>query len=82
MIQLTLLGTEYCHLCDEAYSELESYRLFSKVPYEVVLKDIIDDESLFDKYRKAIPVIINNATGQEMGYPFVITELMSLLESR
>lgn len=82
MIQLTLLGTEHCHLCDDAAAELESHRLFSKVPYQVTVKDIIDDESLFDRYRKLIPVIINESTGQEMSYPFAITELMVLLEGK
>jgi len=80
MISLTLLGTEHCHLCDEAEQLLESNRLFSKIPYNYQVKDIIDDEALFSTYRKEIPVVVNEATGEVLKYPFGIVELMAFLE--
>ena len=80
MITLTLLGTEHCHLCDEAEHQLESNRLFSKIPYNYQVKDIIDDEELFATYRKEIPVVVNEATGEVLKHPFGIVELMALLE--
>ena len=80
MIDLILLGTEYCHLCDEAEQELESQRLFSKIPYQITVRDIIDDPQLFESYRETIPVVINRASGKELNYPFTFAELMTFLE--
>lgn len=64
MAGLILYGTEACHLCDEAELLLRQHGLdFEK-------RDIIDDEHAQQRYAIRIPVLRDDASGLELGWPF------------
>jgi glutaredoxin len=52
---LTLYGKPDCHLCDEARAVLERVR--AQQPFELIERDIMQDEALERAYFERIPVI-------------------------
>jgi glutaredoxin len=52
---LTLYGKPDCHLCDEARAVLERVR--TQRPFELIERDITQDEALERAYFERIPVI-------------------------
>jgi glutaredoxin len=52
---LTLYGKPDCHLCDEARRVLERVR--ERRPFELVERDITQDDGLLRAYFERIPVI-------------------------
>ena len=61
---LTLYGTSYCHLCEEAEAILRE----AEVVAEHI--DIADDDGLLEKYGVRIPVLRRIDNGAELGWPF------------
>ena len=55
MTTLTLYGKPDCHLCDEARAVLERVR--TQQPFELIERDITQDEALERAYFERIPVI-------------------------
>ena len=55
MTTLTLYGKPDCHLCDEARAVLERVR--AQQPFELIERDIMQDEALERAYFERIPVI-------------------------
>ena len=55
MTTLTLYGKPDCHLCDEARAVLERVR--ERRPFELVERDITEDEGLLRAYFERIPVV-------------------------
>ncbi|CAH0439286.1 glutaredoxin family protein [Ralstonia pseudosolanacearum] len=56
MIQLTLYGRAYCHLCDDMKVALEPFRRdFSFVLHEV---DVDSDPTLEDRFGELVPVLL------------------------
>ncbi len=53
---IILLGTEFCHLCDQAEVLLENYCQQQKMAFIKI--DIIDHEQLLKQFRTRIPVIL------------------------
>lgn len=45
---------------------------------KVTVVDIASDEALVDRYGIRIPVLVNRATDQELGWPFQYQDLASL----
>jgi len=64
--QLILLGTQGCHLCDDAEHLLQALNL----PYQSL--DIMDDEKLLQRYEISIPILLYSASGgvHELCWPF------------
>lgn len=63
--QLILLGTQGCHLCEQAEQILQALNL----PYQYL--DIIDDEKLLSLYEISIPVLLDSARNERKLYwPF------------
>ncbi|WP_029148014.1 glutaredoxin family protein [Methylophilus sp. 5] len=64
--QLILLGTQGCHLCDDAEQLLQALNL----PYQSL--DIMDDEKLLQRYEISIPVLLDasNSGVNELFWPF------------
>ncbi|WP_236101997.1 glutaredoxin family protein [Methylotetracoccus oryzae] len=73
---LTLLGTMGCHLCDEAVAVLQQ----AAVP-EWQTVDIADDAALLARYGTRIPVVRNEGSGREVGWPFDAAALQELMAS-
>ncbi|MCD9229308.1 glutaredoxin family protein, partial [Ralstonia pseudosolanacearum] len=56
VIQLTLYGRAYCHLCDDMKVALESFRRdFPFVLHEV---DVDSDPTLEDRFGELVPVLL------------------------
>lgn len=59
MIELTLYGRSYCHLCDDMKTALEPLqRGFSFVLHEV---DVDSDPALEDRFGELVPVLMTGA---------------------
>jgi len=71
---LTLLGTVGCHLCDEAVAVLQQ----AAVPVWQTV-DIADDAALLARYGTRIPVVRNEGSGCEVGWPFDAAALQALM---
>ena len=65
MIELILLGTAGCHLCEEAELILADCQ---QVKIELI--DIAEQEQWQKKYAILIPVLYHAETGKELGWPF------------
>ena len=71
MPDFTLLGTDHCHLCEEAESILRQAGL----SYASV--DIADDDDLMNTYSLRIPVLRRTHTGKELNWPFSLPEILA-----
>lgn len=68
MLSLELLGTQGCHLCDDAEQVLISALDLQRVAVELV--DIAESDELMDAYAVRIPVLRHVASGHDLGWPF------------
>jgi glutaredoxin len=55
MKRVTLYTKPGCHLCENALREIEAVR--REIPFELELRNILDDDEDFAKYELDIPVI-------------------------
>lgn len=69
MAEFILLGTEGCHLCEEAES------LVVRAGLSIEKRDIMDDEDWQQRYGIRIPVLLNRSGGQELCWPFSLEQL-------
>ena len=73
-MSLILYQRDNCHLCDLALEMLAAAR----VPdFESVFID--DDALLEERYGLRVPVLRNEASGAELGWPFDIERLRTFL---
>ena len=63
-MKLLLYGTRYCHLCEQAEALLEAAGMTAEHV------DIATDDTLLEKYRIRIPVLLRDDNGAELGWPF------------
>ncbi len=68
MLSLELLGTQGCHLCDDAEQVLVSCLDLSQVHIEVV--DIAESDALMLVYATRIPVLRHLASNSDLEWPF------------
>ena len=73
--RLIFYTTEGCHLCEYAAAMLDQIQ--DKIDLKVV--DISEDESLVQRYGIRIPVVRNEQSQAEVGWPFSSEELEQLL---
>ena len=73
MPDFTLLGTEHCHLCEEAENILHQAGL------AFISIDIADDDDLMDVYGLRIPVLRCTDTGNELNWPFSLTDVQTFV---
>lgn len=74
---LVLMGTEACHLCDQAQALL--VQLQAQLAVDVLLEDIAESEQQVERYGTRIPVLLYEKTGAELGWPFDLQELKQWL---
>jgi len=60
---LTLYGTSFCHLCDDAVTVLQTAGV------SALWVDVADDDALTERYGVRIP-LLRRADGAELGWPF------------
>ncbi len=65
MVDLILLGTAGCHLCEEAEKILAVCQ-----SVHIQLIDIAEQEQWQEKYAIRIPVLYHAETEKELGWPF------------
>ena len=82
MLSFELLGTQGCHLCDDAEQVLVSCLDLSKVHIEVV--DIAESDELMQAYATRIPVLRHVSSKTDLAWPFQaeqVQRFMAHLES-
>lgn len=77
MREMLLMSTLGCHLCDVAIEILVQHMDPSQFVVDVV--DIAEDDLLVEKYGVRIPVLVDEASGQELGWPFDEEQLRAFL---
>ncbi|WP_027859136.1 glutaredoxin family protein [Marinobacterium jannaschii] len=78
MRQLTLMSTLGCHLCEVAAEIL--IHTMNPAEYQVDEQDIADDDGLMDRYAVRIPVLVDETSGKELGWPFDQAGLIEFLQ--
>ena len=73
-MSLTLYQRDNCHLCDLALEILAAARI---PDFESVFID--DDVLLEERYGLRVPVLRNEASGAELGWPFDMDRLRAFL---
>jgi len=73
------MSTLGCHLCDDAAEIL--VQVMDPARYVVDIVDIADDDILVEKYGVRIPVLVDEASGAELGWPFDHQTLFSFLQA-
>lgn len=67
MTRVTFYGKAGCHLCEEAYAELESVR--HDTPFELEVLDVSLDARLHRAYGERIPVLdVDGEEALELGF--------------
>lgn len=79
MLILELLGTQGCHLCDDAEQVLISALDLQHIAVELV--DIAESDELMEAYALRIPVLRHVETGVDLGWPFDSTQVQAFVLS-
>lgn len=75
-MRLVLLGTEGCHLCEEAKQQFYQFLTVNKTVHIVLEEiDIAEHEEWQNEYAVRIPVFLQPDSGTELGWPFGYQEL-------
>lgn len=72
-MKLLLYGTRHCHLCEQAEALLHAAAMTADSV------DIAEDDSLLEKYRMRIPVVLRVDNGAELGWPFDVPALQRFI---
>ncbi|MDX2322477.1 MAG: glutaredoxin family protein [Moritella sp.] len=75
MTKYAFYTTEGCHLCEQAWDIVTDQGLVN----EMTRVEIIHVEADVARYGIRIPVIKNNVTDREIGWPFDSTELANFI---
>jgi hypothetical protein len=81
-MNIQLLGTSGCHLCDEAEHivarALKGHNIEQVENNDYQLIDIMDNDALYDEYQLTIPTIIitNNQNNIKLLWPFTLEEVL------
>jgi hypothetical protein len=76
MTKFAFYTTEGCHLCEQAWALIIAQDLVT----EMTQVEIIHDAANVALYGIRIPVIKNNDTDKEIGWPFDAVELADFIE--
>lgn len=79
-LQLRLMETSHCHLCEMAAQLLSPYVDAGICRVELV--DIADDNDLLESFGERIPVVLHEQSGAELGWPFDAETLDHWLQQR
>lgn len=81
---LVLYTTSGCHLCEQAQLLIEEELAGAGSPgrWQLVFRDIADDEALMQRYGIRIPVVRRTDNDEELGWPFDRLALAAFLADR
>ena len=80
MATIRLLGTEGCHLCEQAKALLLAALKDRHPPMEVEFIDIIDEPLLYERFSTQIPVLEVTDFNPPLRWPFDIGEIKEYLK--
>jgi len=76
-LAILLLSTEACHLCElaqsvlqQVFSSVDMQALAQQASFEIYSQDIIDQPKWLDQYAEKIPVLLDEASGYILEWPF------------
>ena len=72
---LIIYSHSNCELCEQAAA------LATRAAVDWVYEDIRLDIDLLRRYRNCIPVLLNQATGEELFWPFEEPDIIALAEN-
>lgn len=78
MLQLQLLGTLGCHLCDDAEQILLSSLDLNCVQVEII--DIAESDALFERFGMRIPVLRHESSDSCLDWPFADAEVAHFVQ--
>ncbi|WP_461537117.1 glutaredoxin family protein [Spongorhabdus nitratireducens] len=73
-----LYSTEGCHLCELAEAVITRSPSFGS--FACAVEDIADSDELMEQYAVRIPVLKDEASGAELGWPFDQQQLESFIQ--
>ncbi|UOA08103.1 glutaredoxin family protein [Methylobacter sp. S3L5C] len=79
MIQLLLLGTSGCHLCEQA-QEIINACLPDNHGITIEIIDIAEQDQWQEKYAIRIPVLYHPETQKELGWPFNEVQIKAFIK--
>jgi glutaredoxin len=80
MLQLILLGTSGCHLCEDAQQIIDSVVMGFEQPISLEHIDIAEQEQWQEQYAIRIPVLYHAKTGDELDWPFDAAAVQAFLQ--
>ena len=75
--QLQLLGTQGCHLCDDAEQLLQACLDLSVISVELV--DIAESDALMEAYALHIPVLRQTNSDTTLAWPFNTDQVLAMV---
>jgi|TARA_R110002094_G_scaffold19378_1_gene30946 glutaredoxin len=78
--ELTFYTTDGCHLCEQAKSLLQQLLAQYSECYQIEIVDIVESESLIEKYGTRIPVLADPNGKNDLGWPFDYPALLNYLQ--
>ncbi len=78
MRHFLLMSTSGCHLCDEAIEIIVTS--LDPALHSVDEVDIAEEDALVERYGVRIPVLLDEASGAELGWPFDRAGLRAFIE--
>jgi hypothetical protein len=79
-MRLLLLGTEGCHLCEEAREIVADYAANAAPNIKIELVDIAEHPEWQADYAVRIPVLLEPASRRELGWPFAGEQVAHFLQ--
>lgn len=76
MQSVTLYGTGYCHLCEQAEAIVADVCSANGITVHHV--DIAHHDALMARYGDRIPVLVADDDGAELNWPFEVLDVMTL----
>lgn len=77
-----LLGTEYCHLCDQARDLLRYNEQVQSGAVTVEVIDIAEHSQWYEQYSERIPVFYHRQTQAELLWPFDARSLAAFINAQ
>lgn len=77
MTKLKFYTTSHCHLCEIAEAQL--HKLAKEYDIQWIALEIVNNESLLEKYGTIIPVIQRIDNNTEIKWPFTYDALVALI---
>jgi len=79
MRSFLLMGTSGCHLCDQA-AEIIIVTMDPQL-HQIEEVDIAFEDGLMEKYAVQIPVLVDEQSGAELGWPFDQHQLQTFISA-